>query len=288
MAISAEKRKAFLDMGGDETLLNEITGAYTDEIKSTAQKYNVTFKAQQTPPVQPQLEVVGNGATIDDSDTITINGRMFTVTGKAVAAPPMVVDDAMPPEAKADGAMGGADVMVDEEEDVEIEEEPIGAFTPEELEEMATYLAPRLAQAIMDALGPALNLETKLGGMLADLKGYASTMASEKKDTGVAPPDNIQAVLNELQLIEIRMKETYGDTIGQLSARVAELEGDVPTGVRSVTAGYRASTDPQTITTKTVTGPQSTAQPAQPAQPAANGRKDGEYLGQFITDLLSN
>ena len=107
-----------------------------------------------------------------------------------------------------------------------------------------------VAQAVVEALGPALNIESKMAGYLNEMKGLMGGMAA-KKDAETA--------------------EIKAD-LAAVKAQVADLSGSQP---RIMAGGFRASQSPATITTDETK--------LKDAQPAAD--PVAESFGAFMADM---
>lgn len=108
---------------------------------------------------------------------------------------------------------------------VELDEEPVeaegGYFTPEELAEITSAIAPIVAAAVVEQLSPMLNMEAKMSKFTDELKGMVAPQLAQK-DAAIAE-----------QAATLAAVKAEADAI---SARLKNLEGDQPRG-----AGYRPS-----------------------------------------------
>lgn len=136
--------------------------------------------------------------------------------------------DAMPPEldAKAEGD-GGEMAMEDELIEAEpLDDAPAGEFvgdmTPDEFMGMLTTAM----QATFAPLIEALNIESKMRGVVEEVKGIASGYQTTKDAAAAEAADLAQQIAT--------LKAEQAAT----AAKLKELEGDQPA---SATAGYRAS-----------------------------------------------
>lgn len=151
-------------------------------------------------------------------------GAWSEVVAKAETLPPEIAADA-----KAEG-----DLTVDEEI---IEEEPAddlvdtALLTPEELAEITQAVAPAVAQAVVEMLMPALNMEAKMSKWADEVKA-AMGGAVAQKDTERAA--QIETLKTEAATLKAAQEQT--------AARLAELTGDQPRA-----AGFRPSQADSTL-----------------------------------------
>jgi hypothetical protein len=119
-------------------------------------------------------------------------------------------------------------------------------FSPEELQEITSAVAPAVAAAVVEQLSPMLNMETKMGKLLDEFKGMYAT-----KDAGRAA--EIAALKEQQQ---------------KLTERLQELEGDRPLVTDSLALKEAlTSTGPQTPPDPDA--PQIPNDPARPMAPLA-------------------
>jgi hypothetical protein len=116
----------------------------------------------------------------------------------------------------------------------EVVEEPVaegGAYlTPEELSEITAALAPALAAAVVDALMPALNMETKIGKLVDEVKSsFGATLA--RKDASDA-----ERAERAEQIAALQQQQAA------IAASLKELQGDQPAA-----PGFRPSADPGNV-----------------------------------------
>lgn len=118
-------------------------------------------------------------------------------------------DDTMPPAAKQDAPAAG---------ELGMEEAPADdggpLFTPEELTEIAQAVAPIVAQAVIEQLGPALNMEAKLAKYADEMKGLVGGMFTQKDDAAATERARVDALATELTETKERLATLEGDQPG--------------------------------------------------------------------------
>lgn len=123
------------------------------------------------------------------------------------------------------------EVMPETEEPVEVEldaldEEPVedvegGYFSPEELAEITSAIAPAVAAAVIEQLSPMLNMEAKMSKFTDELKGLVAPQFAQKDAALAEQAQALAATKAQADALDTRLKQ---------------LEGDQPRG-----AGYRPS-----------------------------------------------
>lgn len=204
MGLTTEKAQAARELFGDELLQQLLAGVQQTE--KAADAAGVAYKSTDAPPV----------------GTVGVWDGEAWVTEKA-APPPEIAAEV---DAKAEGDMALMDEEVIEEE-VPADEGAASLFTPEELAEIVGVVAPAVAQQVVDALMPALNMEAKMSKWADEIKSsFGGAMA--QKDATTAEQAAALAALKAAH--------------EQTAAQVAELTGDQPRA-----AGFRASQAASTV-----------------------------------------
>lgn len=144
-------------------------------------------------------------------------------------------------KAAPDPAMAASDTPEDPmmEDPADEDLEPGAYFSPEELQEIISALAPAVASAVIDQLAPMLNMEAKMGKFTDELKGLVVPQMAQK-----------DAALAEHAALVAKLKEQQS----AIDTRLQELEGEQPAA-----RGFRASQS-----AATVVDPSSTLKDQQP------------------------
>lgn len=214
--------KAFLsDMQGKgvppEAAAAVIAQQQHAEKAATDQQIAYKSEVVQTDVMPGQRFKTANGEEyIRSPSELDPNGIYYAV--KAAPTPAAEDPPAPPTEEKAE-------MMEGMEEDA-----ATPYFSPEELQEIAAAVAPVVAAAVVEQLSPALNIETKMRGLVDELKSIGASVSMQQKTKEETDAAEIAALKEQI--------ETTTKTASDLSARLAELEGDQP---RSVKTGFRAS-----------------------------------------------
>lgn len=165
------------------------------------------------------------------------DGTQWVETTKADAMPPALAD------AKAEG--DGGEMLVEDEliEEEPLDEEPAGDFLGDM---MADEFFARQAEALQVVLAPlieALNIESKMRGVVDEVKSITAGYQTTKEAADANAADLAQQIAT--------LKAEQAAT----AAKLKELEGDQPA---SATAGYRASLHgpPPTIPALKTSAPQ--------------------------------
>jgi len=201
--LTDEKKTALKALlGGNEELLSELLDnvAITDK---AAQAAGTTYKDDATPAWAAAL--IGRIEAIE----VSLKSATAEATEEPAAEAVETKDDGMGDmEAMADeGGMGEATLEPEGDENMLTEGE-IGA----------------IANAVVAAITPLLDIEKKMAGHLNDMKGLIGGMATTK-DAAIAEVKQELAAVKE---------------------QVADLNGSQP---RILAGGFRASQSPKTITT---------------------------------------
>lgn len=194
---------------------DEVDGllAQVETTDKSAQEKGVAYKSDDAPTVYTGPD--GTPGIIQD-------GRFVALK----AAPPFVKDDEAPAiedEAKADPPMV-------EEAVEEVAEEPAegGAYlTPEELSEITAALAPALAAAVVDALMPALNMETKIGKLVDEFKAGFATATARKDASDAEKAEQIAALKAQQAEIDTRLKTLESDQPAPAPVRPSSRDDNV-------------------------------------------------------------
>ncbi len=186
-----------------ETELKELTRENPGLLESLLSTITTTDKAAQAA-----------GTTFKDDEAPAWAASLITrieaieTSLKSAAAEPVTED-----VAEKDDGEGDMEVLTDEAADMGADE---NMLTPAEL--------AAVAQAVVQALGPHLNIEQKMAGHLAEMKSLVGGMATTK-DAAIA---------------EIK------EELATVKAQVTDLSGSQP---RIMSGGYRASQAAATVTT---------------------------------------
>ena len=194
--LTDEKRKEWLDIASDQPELLQQLLASVEKTDKTAQDQNVVYKDDRIAALETTVKEL--------SDLIRTKMPMMDekqdeeeMEAEEVAA----VGDAM----AEDAAMEGADMMDD------------AAFMD------------AIADRVVAKLGPMLDMEKKMRGMMDELKGAMGGMYGQKEKQDTERQQEIDQLKQQLKNTEQRLKE---------------LEGDQPAA-----NGYRPSTDDNTVLT---------------------------------------
>jgi hypothetical protein len=201
--LTAEKQAELTQLlGGDQTLLSTLLGSIATTDKA-AQEGGVSYK--------------------DTDIRAIIREELVALLSPAQATKEAVAEKAAPPAGMIEGSP--------EEEAAETPEQEAAEDAAGDADDSMgddNMLNPAeiaaIAQAVVQALGPALNIEAKMAGHLNEMKGLIGGMSTQK-DAAIA--------------------ETKAD-LEKVKAQVADLSGSAP---RIMAGGYRASQASATVTT---------------------------------------
>lgn len=319
MPTPEEKLAELRRKGASEDLIQKML-ALPDKVATEALSLGLTLKEVEGLEEVSLLTDTGDVAT---ADIIEVDGRTFKAFGgspppkKAVApSTPGSVADLAPPQ--------GGDLEPDPGDPNEPAEIALGepvedtgeAFTPDELSAIATAIGPVVAQQVVEAFAPLLDLEKRLVAILDQAKGAVGaaspmsgmmgkeanflefvanqpqanqdivlalgSLATELKglkDTSARTNEDEEKRTKELNDLRAEV-QTYKQQHDDAEQRLRALEGDVPSGVQQM-LGMRASSSQTTITNKNAdaAGPQNVERPDEtPGMP---------YVSSFIDAIIA-
>jgi hypothetical protein len=287
----AELRKTGI---GEDVIAKMLT--LPEKVKEEAEKLGLSFKEI----ADEEVVLLADTGNLDDAEVVEINGRTFKAFGPPKPKKPAVDPTAMDPAADP--------MMADMEPDPGDPNEPAEIAAGEAPEDtggemdmagMADAIGSVVAQQVLAALGPALDLEKKLSAVLTDLKSGTSglmpgttkeqhdliqaltamaTQIKSLKDEGEAKTEADATTAKEIEALKVTIT-TSQQQLADAQSRLLALEGEVPTGIQPMLSGYRASTDAATTTKGAVTGPTDVQ------KPETNGH--APFLNDFITSIMS-
>jgi hypothetical protein len=189
--------------------------AQVETTDKSAQDQGVAYKSDDAPTVY--LGPDGTPGVIQD-------GRFVALK----AAPPFVKQDedeaaVVEDEAKADPM--AEDPMTEAPADEAAEG---GAyFTPEELQEIVSAVAPAVAAAVVEQLMPALNMEAKMGKLVDEFKAGFTTQLARKDATDAERAAQVAALEQQLAQTQAALKELTGDQPAPAPVRPSSREDNV-------------------------------------------------------------
>jgi hypothetical protein len=287
----AELRKTGI---GEDVIAKMLT--LPEKVKEEAEKLGLSFKEI----ADEEVVLLADTGNLDDADVVEINGRTFKAFG-----PPK-------PKKLPDGSGAFVDTVPttpldDTEPDPNDPNEPAeiaAGEAPEDVGEpdisgMADAIGSVVAQQVLAALGPALDLEKKLADVLTGLKTSTTgmlpgttkeqhdliqaltamaTQIKSLKDEGDAKTEADATTAKEIADLKATIT-TSQQQLADAQSRLKALEGEVPAGIQPMLTGYRASQDAATTTKGALTGPTDVQ------KPETNGH--APFLNDFITSIMS-
>lgn len=292
---------------GEDKIAQMLT--LPEKVKEEAAKLGISFKEIQ----DDEVTLLADTGNLDDADVIEVNGRTFKAFGPPKPKKAAVIDPMADVEPDPNDPNEPAEIAAGEPVDdaAMMDESAIEEDTGPDLE----GVADAIAQRILTALGPALDLEKKLTGILDSIKNgatatlpvaatkeanlpYLDMVAQQHPQVNQDLITALQAIAEEVRGVKTKaaeteqketeaakeiatLKATIDASQKQLQdaqARLNALEGDIPTGIQPMLAGYRASQDGHTVAQKALSGPTDVQKPNE------NGSKP--YIFDFVDGII--
>lgn len=173
------------------------------------------------------LQQVEQAEKAADTQRIAHKEARVAVWDEAAQSWQEVTTKAPPPAPPEEEPVVDPEAELPDEELVDEEPDEGGYFSAEELAEITSAVAPAVAAAVIEQLGPMLNMEAKMGKFTDELKGmFAPQMA--QKDAALAEQAALVATLKAQQsAIEARLKELEGDQPAARGFRASQSEATV-------------------------------------------------------------